>query len=149
MGSLSRYNVSGRRPGGSKLVAIHIDDPDPAHDGHFRMHSIETEGYQGATGDKLLDLVGFDVDSSVPGELHFWLINQRPAVDAAKKTLLDASKVGANVTVDVFRHWKGSTRMSHLKTIVHPLVYSANNLALLGDGTFLVSNDHSGKGVHS
>lgn len=66
------------------------------------MHSIETKGYEVANGDKSLDLVGFDVDRSVPGELHFWLIDQRPAVDV-QKIFLDASKVGANVTVDVFR----------------------------------------------
>ncbi|PVH95126.1 serum paraoxonase/arylesteras-like protein [Periconia macrospinosa] len=139
---LSKYNVSGRRPGGSKLMSIMIDKPTA--NGFFEMHSIETKGYTGATGDLSLDLIGFDVDQSVPGELKFFLINHRPAVDA-QKNFLDASTVGVNGTVEVFRYEKGSKQMSHLKTIAHPEVYSANNLALVDDGAFVLTNDHSGK----
>lgn len=142
---LSKYNVSGRRPGGSKLVSIGIDEPTA--NGIFKMRSIETKGYAGATGDKSLDLIGFDVDRSVPGELKFFLINHRPPVDA-QQNFLDASAVGVNGTVEVFRYQKGSKHMSHLKTIAHSNVYSANNVALAGNGAFLLTNDHSSKGMY-
>ncbi|CAI6339826.1 unnamed protein product [Periconia digitata] len=139
---LSKYNISGRRPGGSQLISIKIDEPTV--DGFFPMRSVGKRGYKGVTGDQSLDLIGFDVDNSVPGELRFWLINQRPPVDT-ENNFLDASKVGANVTVDVFSLKKRSKYMNHLQTIVHSSVYSANNLALMGDGTFVLTNDHSGK----
>jgi hypothetical protein len=37
--------------------------------------------------------------------------------------------------------------MSHLKTIAHPDIYSANNLELVSEDSFVLTNDHSGKGM--
>lgn len=125
-------------------MSIKIDEPTA--NGFFQMSSIETRGYTGATGDESLDLIGFDVDRSVSGELKFYLVNHRPPVDS-QQNVLDASAVGVNGTVEVFRYEKGSKYMSHLKTIAHPDIYSANNLALVGGGAFVLTNDHSGKGM--
>ena len=124
-------------------MAIYIDEP--TLDGQFRMHSIRPRGYKGATGDLTLDLVGFDVDASWKDALDFWLINHRPPVDAQKQHL-DATKIGSNVSVEVFSYAKGAPEMRHLKTILHPHIHSANNLALTSKSGFLVSNDHSNKG---
>jgi hypothetical protein len=109
------------------------------------MHSIRPRGYEGATGDQTLDLVGFDVDVGEKGALDFWLINHRPPVDAQRQPL-DATKIGSNVSIDVFSYTKGAHEMRHLKTILNPHIHSANNLALTGKGGFMVSNDHSNKG---
>lgn len=122
------------------MLAVYIDEPKP--DGQFRFHKIRPLGYEGAAGDKTLDLVGFDADDSKTGSLDFWLINHRPPVDAQKQ-YLDASKLGVNVTVDVFRYKKGSLEMQHLKTISDTHIHSANNIALTENGGMVVSNDHS------
>jgi hypothetical protein len=93
-------------------MVIKIDETTTT--GFFQMHDIETTRYTGATGDKSLDLIGFDVDHSVPGELKFFLINHRPAVDA-QKNFLGAYKVGVNGTVEIFRHKVGSKHYEPLE----------------------------------
>ncbi|RDL37023.1 uncharacterized protein BP5553_04456 [Venustampulla echinocandica] len=80
-----------RRPCWSELMALNIDSP--GEDSFFGMHSIKPVGYGGATGDGTLDLVGFDVEIVDERTLRFWLINQRPPVDANKK-YLDPKKIG-------------------------------------------------------
>ncbi|KAJ4296763.1 hypothetical protein N0V90_006811 [Kalmusia sp. IMI 367209] len=131
---LSKYNVSGRRLQGSELMAIYIDEP--TSDDQFRMYSIKPRGYKGATGDITMDLVGFDVDASKKDKLDFWLINHRPPVDD-KKQYLDATKIGSNVSIEVFSYSKGTLEMRHMKTISHPQIYAANNLALTSNGGFV------------
>ena len=126
-------------------MAIYVDEPTSTS--QLRMHSIRPQGYEGATGDQTLDLVGFDADASKKDALDLWLINHRPPVDAQKQHL-DATKIGSNVSVEVFSYVKGDREMRHLKTILHPHIHSANNLALTGQGGFVVSNDHSNKGPY-
>lgn len=141
---MGKLNISGRRPEGSELMALYIDEPQT--DKIFKMHKITPRRYEGATGDGTLDLIGFDVDASDTSKLKFWLINQRPPVGVDGK-YLDAAKVGDNVTVEVFEYAKGQRTMSHVKTISDSNIYSGNGLALLGDGSFMLTNDHSAKGT--
>lgn len=123
-------------------MAIRIDES--TSDGQFRMHSIRPQNYEGATGDSTLDLLGFDVNAKRKDALEFWLINQRPPVDAQKK-YVDATKIGSNVTIEVFNYAKGAQQMEHVKTILHPEIYSPNMIALTKKGGFVVTNDHSSK----
>jgi hypothetical protein len=140
---MGRLNISGRRPEGSELMALYVDNP--TKDGFFRMHSIAPTGYKGATGDSTLDLIGFDAEVLGDGKTRMWLINQRPPIDEQGQ-YLDATKIGANVTVDVFEYIRGETTMKYIRTIADPEIYSANRLAVLEDGSFVLSNDHSAKG---
>ncbi|KAF4629818.1 hypothetical protein G7Y89_g8324 [Cudoniella acicularis] len=140
--AMGKLNISARRPQGSELMALNIDSPGP--DGFFDLRKITPENYVGALGDKLLDLVGFDVEIVDSSTLRFWLINQRPPVDENGK-LLDAQKIGANFTIDVFELKRGKRTMRHIKTVADPDIYSPNNIALLGEGKFVVTNDYSGK----
>jgi hypothetical protein len=113
------------------------------------MRKIEPVGYDGATGDGTLDILGFDVEVIDASTLRFWLINQRPPVDA-KRNYLDATKIGANSTIDMFDLKRGKDTMVHIKTVADPAVWSPNNIAVMGDGSFVTSNDHSAKGeTHS
>jgi hypothetical protein len=146
MKSMGRLNISGRRLEGSELMALYIDEP--AKGDSFRMHKIAPTGYSGATGDGTLDLIGFDAQDLENSKLQIWLINQRPPIDEQGQ-YLDATKVGANVTVDVFEHVKGEKTMKHVKTVADSEVYSANSIARLEDGSFVVSNDHTAKGKQS
>jgi len=141
--AIASFNVSGRRPGGSELMALNIDAPGT--DGLFGMHGIKSVGYDGATGDGTLDMLGFDVESVDAATLRFWFVNHRPSVDADKK-LLDATVVGANSTIDVFDLKRGKDEMAHVKTVSDPEVKTPNNIAVMPDGSFVVTNDHSSKG---
>lgn len=140
--AIGMLNVSGRRPGGSELMALNIDDAGA--DGLFGMHGIKPVGYDGATGDGTLDLLGFDVEVVDAATLWFWFVNHRPPVDADRK-YLDAAKVGANSTIDVFELKRGKDQMVHVKTISDPEVKTPNNIAVMGDGSFVATNDHSSK----
>lgn len=141
--AIGGLNVSGRRPGGSELMAMNIDLPGTS--GMFGIHGIEPVGYDGATGDGTLDLLGFDVEVVDAATLRFWLINHRPPVDANKK-ILDATKAGANSTIDVFELKRGKDKMVHVKTVFDREVKTPNNIAAMGDGSFVATNDHSAKG---
>lgn len=123
-------------------MALNIDSP--GSDGLFGLRSIKPTSYDGATGDGTLDLVGFDVEVIDAATLRFWLINQRPPVDVDRR-YLDASKVGANATIDVFELKRGGNKMVHVKTVADPAIYSPNGIAAMGKGSFVTSNDHSGK----
>jgi hypothetical protein len=109
------------------------------------MSSIKPVCYDGATGDGTLDLLGFDVEVVNATTLRFWLINQRPPVDTTRK-ILDAKKIGANSTIDVFELQRGKDTMVHVKTVVDPAIWCPNNIAVMGDGSFVATNDHSAKG---
>ena len=124
-------------------MALNIDSPGT--NDMFEIHGIEPVGYDGATGDGTLDLLGFDVEVVDAATLRFWLINHRPPVDA-NKTAIDATKVGANSTIDVFELKRGNDKMVHVKTVFDPEVKTPNNIAAMGDGSFVATNDHSAKG---
>ncbi|KAF2492202.1 serum paraoxonase/arylesteras-like protein [Lophium mytilinum] len=140
--SVDRLNVSGRRSTGSELIALHIDSPGP--DSFFGMHNITPVGYDGATGDGTLDLLGFDAEVVDASTLRFWLINQRPPVDAKRRTV-DATKTGVNSTIELFELKRSASEMIHIKTVFDPEIYSPNGITALGGGSFVVSNDHSVK----
>jgi hypothetical protein len=132
-------NVSGRRPGGSELIALDMDAPGA--DGFFGMRVIKPVGYDGATGDGTFDSNGFDVEVVDSETLRFYITNQRPPVDD-DKNYLDAETLGGNMTVEVFEMTRGQNEMRHLQTVFSPAVPTANRVAALGGGAFVVSNDH-------
>lgn len=141
--AIGKLNVTGRRAGGSELIALEIDNP--GHDGLFNMRTIKPVGYIGATGDDTLDLLGFDARIVNGNTIHFFLINQRPPIGPFKN-IIDASKSGDNSTVDIFEMTRGEDQMRHLKTIWSPTeVFTPNRVASLDSGAFLVTNDHSTK----
>jgi hypothetical protein len=141
LSSLSRFNVSGRRPGGSDLMAIYIDQP--RKDGLFKMHSIQPTKYGSAPGDGRLDLAGFDVQAIDPYTLRFWLLNQRPLYDTKGK--VNMAKVDVNTTVDVYEHRRGEKKMTFIANSWSSTLHSANKIAWMGSNNFVVSNDRSTK----
>jgi hypothetical protein len=71
-------------------------------------------------------------------------VNERPPVGPFNN-YIDASVVGTNSTVDVFEMRRGEESMRHVRTIWSPEVFTPNRVAILGQGEFLVTNDHSVK----
>jgi hypothetical protein len=138
---LMMLNVSARRASGTEFLALSIDEELP--DGSFPYHPIKLDNYVSTTGDASIDILGFETEIIDEHTVHFYLTNQRPPVDAQGKHI-DATKTGANATIEVFEHKRGSTSTQHLRTVWdRETVYTPNNVAAAGNGAFLVSNDHS------
>jgi hypothetical protein len=76
--------------------------------------------------------------------LRFWLINNRPPIDSDGSPL-DATKVGANPTIEVFEHTIGSKTLEFVKTIFSDRIITPNGLAADGQGGVFVTNDHDYK----
>ena len=72
------------------------------------------------------------------------MVNNQPHVDAEGK-LLDATKLVANSSVEVFELARGSEELKYVKTLFSDAVWAPNNIAAVGDGSFLVTNDHDNK----
>lgn len=134
-----RLNSS--RPGGDHISVLKIDEP--AEDGLFGLHILKTVGYKGHTSSaEFLDLHGFDVEALDDSRLRFWMVNHRPPVDE-KNIVLDANKLGANSTIEVFDVTRGSREMIHISTISNEVISTPNKVAAVGDGGVLISNDHN------
>lgn len=142
MARIGKLNATGRRPGGSELIAINIDEP--TSDGLFAFRSIKPIGYQGATGNDDLDLLGFDAEILDGDTIKFYFVNQRPPIGPFNN-IIDASVLGANSTVEIFEMRRGEEAMRHVRTVWSPAVTTANRVAAIGGGRFLVTNDHSEK----
>lgn len=136
-----KFNASGRRAGGSQLIALDIDSPGA--DGLFNMRAIKLTGYEGAWGDDTFDSVGFDAEIVNAETLRFFLVNHRPPVD--DNNVIEAEHLGMNSTVEVFEMTRGQNEMRHVRTVSSPAVFAANHPAALGGGAFVVSNDHGVK----
>jgi hypothetical protein len=141
---MKNVNGNGRRPGGSELIALDIDDPGV--DGLFNMRFIKPIGYRGVTGNSDLDLLGFDVQVLDDNTMRFYFVNQRPPVGAFNN-ILDATNIGANSTIEIFETRKGEEAMRHVRTIWTDQIWTPNRVAAVGDdsGALLVTNDHSVK----
>lgn len=139
---MGKFNVTGRRPGGSEVIAFNIDAP--GKDGLFGMRSVKTVGFTNAAGEKSLDFVGFDAEKLASGRIHFYMVNHGPPVDAESQ-IIDATEIGANTTIEVFELSEGGDEMKHLRSVLSPAVWTPNRPAALGGGAFVVSNDHSAK----
>lgn len=125
------------------MSVLNIDHP--GSDGLYGLRKLEITGnYRSATGGKEIDLNGFDVEVLPKYRLRFWMVNNRPAVDEAGN-FLDASKVGANATIEVFEHKRGSKKLEFVKTIWSEAVPAPNNVAATGNGSVFVTNDHDNK----
>ena len=122
------------------VSVLKIDEP--GEDGLFGLHILKTVGYKGDTSAGSLDLHGFDVEALDDSRLRFWMINHRPPV-------LDANKLGANSTIEVFEVTRCSSEMVHVRTISNKVIATPNKVAAVGDGGVLISNDHNTKSDNS
>ncbi|OQE11271.1 hypothetical protein PENFLA_c074G09745 [Penicillium flavigenum] len=145
------YDLQGRAAGGGGIDHITVLDVDqPGADGLYGVRALKFRDSEGNIQE--LDMHGFDARVIDKGRrLRFWLINHRPPLNASTgEPLLDATKVGANSTVDVYDlELPHGTQLAHIKTIVSPTIISPNNLVVIDDdedrGDFLLTNDHTTK----
>ncbi|KAG4439634.1 hypothetical protein IFR05_004883 [Cadophora sp. M221] len=150
-------SISSRRgwsPGGDKynttardlndhISILDIDSPGP--NGLYNLRKLSITGsYISATGGSEIDVHGIALEILSPTRLRFWMNNHRPAFNADGK-LMDGKKVGANSTIEVFEHTRGSETLEHVKTISHEVVSTPNGLLASGDGGVYITNDHDSK----
>lgn len=137
--AISQLDVTGRRPAGSEFIAIDIDSFGTNN--FFSYRTIMPKGTYGAKGDAILDTVGFTGEHIDDATIHFYFPNVAPY----HGSFFDAKEIGANATVEVFELKRGNDEMKHLRTVHSPAVWSPNRPAALGNGDFLVTNDHGVK----
>lgn len=138
----NKYDLSARD------LKDHISVLDIDHlglDGLYNLRTLKiTGGYRSSTGGKEIDVHGIDIESISPTRLRFWMVNYGPAIDS-NGNHLDPKKVGANSTIEVFEHEKGSENLEWVRTIFSKAVFTPNSLVATGDGGVLVTNDHDSK----
>ncbi|OBT60735.1 hypothetical protein VE03_09815 [Pseudogymnoascus sp. 23342-1-I1] len=138
-----KFNASGRNANG-RFVALNIDSP--GLDGNYGATRLQITGdYVGPGGSKAIDPNGFDVEILPNNRLRFWMTNLRPPVDVISREYLDATKIGANTTVESFELVRGEDTLKWTGTFGanDGVVHSANKVAADLIGGFVVSNDHS------
>lgn len=80
--------------------------------------------------------------SELKPTLRIFLNNHRPPIDPVSKTVMDASKVGANSTFELFEATLGESRMRHIRTYVGDAIRTPNRPAAVGPDSFVFTNDH-------
>ncbi|CDR87722.1 uncharacterized protein SPSC_03492 [Sporisorium scitamineum] len=77
--------------------------------------------------------------------LRIFLNNHRPPIDPVTKTVMDATKVGANSTFELFETTLGEARMRHIRSYVSDTIRTPNRPAAVGPDSFVFTNDHAAK----
>lgn len=138
-----QLNISARTQK-DHISVLSLDDP--GKDGFYGLHTLTIPTtYRGATGGQDIDLHGMDVEVLPDNRLRFWLINHRPPIDVEGR-LMNATKFGANSTVEVFEMERGAKSLEFVKTIASNVIVTPNGIAATGDGGFVITNDHAAKG---
>ncbi|KAM3071625.1 hypothetical protein ACMFMG_009498 [Clarireedia jacksonii] len=136
---------SGWSPGTLKDHVSVLNIDEPGDDGLYGLHQLEITGdYTGTDSHNSIDLHGFDIEFVSDSLLRFWMVNHRPPIDDLGN-YLDATKLGANSTIEVFDHTPGSSDLHYVKTVLSAAVYTPNSIVATGDGGFVSTNDHSTK----
>lgn len=85
-----------------------------------------------------------DIEVLSPTLIRLWIINHRPSISHSG-SYTDQSKTGANSTIEVFEHVKGTSEMKFIRTITSKEIISPNDLAAVGNGGVLITNDLGSK----
>lgn len=111
-----------------------------------RLKWLSLENFSGINGDGTLNLHGFDIRGDKHTNiLRILLINHRPPFDPITGAPLDASKVGANSTIEQFQTKAGTNTMRHVRTYVNDIIQTPNRVAWMSEDTFVFTNSHSAK----
>ncbi|RDW74115.1 hypothetical protein BP5796_07557 [Coleophoma crateriformis] len=144
------------RGGCSGLVKIPVRDGDgvpildidnPQSDGLYNLQALTPTGSYTNSQYGLkenLDMLGFDVEILADGTRRFYMVNHRPPISKSGVPL-DAKKLGANSTFEVFDLEKGGSELKHVRTIASEAIIVPNSIAADGKGGFYFTNDHGSK----
>ena len=122
------------------MSVLNIDSPGA--DGLFGLHQLEITGnYRASSGGSEIDVHGINIEALPDNSLRFWIINHGFVVDHAGVPR-DATKVGANSTIEEFHLTRGSKELEFVKTFHSDAIQTPNSVVGTGDGGFLFTNDH-------
>lgn len=123
------------------VIAMKIDQPDG--DGFQYQVLAPNPDFPGTHAQGKLHLLGLTgIDGS--DEVDIFLTNVKPSIDIETGEWLDNTRSGPNATIEHFQisTAPGTTEMQHIKTFMHPLIATPNNMALLDRNSFYLTNDH-------
>ena len=136
------FNAPGRT--GTDRMAI-LDTRGPGRLAS-RIKWITAENFPGNNGDGTFDLHGFDVRADKSTDtLRILLINHRPPYNPVTGELLDAPKIGANSTIELFQTTAGSDTMRHIRTYANEVISTPNRVQWVNDHAFVFTNAHNTK----
>jgi hypothetical protein len=128
-----------------------LDIDHRGEDGMYGLRHLEVTGnYKGINrkNDNVLDLHGFGVRRLDGPRLQFFIINHRPPISPIDGNVVEnTNEVGANSTLEIFELARGSSKLEFVKTIVNEHLIAPNDVAWVGKGHILVTNDHLSKGL--
>ena len=111
-----------------------------------RLTWLSVENFPGNNGDGAFNLQGVSFLANNKSKmLRILLVNNRPPFDPVTGEALDASKVGANSTIEHFLTEAGSSSIRYIRTHAHPLIETPNSVQWVSDHSFVVTNDNSVK----
>ncbi|KAH8679569.1 putative serum paraoxonase/arylesterase 2 [Tricladium varicosporioides] len=140
--AINHLNASGR--GLTDRIAV----LDTRGEGRLasRIQWLDMENFSGNNGDGRINLHGLDIRADKhTGILRILAINHRPPINPVTGELLDATKVGANSTIEQFMTKAGSSTMRHVRTYVDEVIKTPNRVAWVNEDAFVFSNDNSAK----
>jgi arylesterase/paraoxonase len=104
------------------------------------------KNFHGIKGDGTLNLHGMDIRADPHTDtLAILLVNHRPPFHPVTRQPLDAARVGANSTIELFQTTVGSDTMVHVRTFSNDVIRTPNDVAWVNDRAFVFTNDHSTK----
>jgi arylesterase/paraoxonase len=140
--SIESFNASGR----GMVDRIAVLDTRASGRLASRIQWLSLENFAGTNGDGLLNLQGMDIRADDNTDvLRILLVNHRPPIDPITGEAVDATKVGANSTIEQFQTTVGSSSMRHVRTYHHKVIQTPNNVAWVSDHSFVFTNDHTRK----
>lgn len=111
-----------------------------------RLKWITAENFVGNQGDGTLNLHGFDVRADKHTDiLRILLVNHRPPFDPVTGEPVDATKVGANSTIELFQTTAGSDTMRYIRTYANDVILTPNRVQWVNEDSFVFTNDKSSK----
>lgn len=140
--AIDALDVSGR-PNNDHIAIVETRGNGPIAK---RITRVKPAGFTGT-----LNLHGISVwevpakSAELKPTLRIFLNNHRPPIDPVTKTVMDATKVGANSTFELFETTLGEAKMRHLHTYVGDAIRTPNRPAAVGPDSFVFTNDHSVK----
>ncbi|KAE8211083.1 hypothetical protein CF327_g5127 [Tilletia walkeri] len=157
--TMDRLNAA-KRP---TTDAVYVVDTRGSGSFASRITKIQPTSFDGINGDATLNLHGIAVlevaskptpaegndlvmDASyTPPTLYLYFNNHRPPMDPSTGKLLNAVKVGANSTVEIFKTTLGDKKMEHVRTYTSEHIHTPNRVAPISPDSFLWTNDHAVK----
>ncbi|KAI1748997.1 serum paraoxonase/arylesterase family protein [Xylaria castorea] len=119
------------RPVKSAYGAIEVIDPVT-----LKSKKLSLENFEGPLA---THGIGLYTPPSKPDVVYIYAINHLPN---PKWTSGSTTEGKAASQVELFVHTVGSDKAQHLRSIVHPLIRTPNDLLAISENEFLVTNDH-------